>query len=430
MTKRKSLSNKVRFEVFKRDKFTCQYCGKKAPDVVLEVDHIEPVSKGGKNEIINLITSCWTCNSGKSDIKLDDNTAIEKQRKQLEILEEKREQMKMMIEWKKGLENFNSEAIELIEDYWNSKIEGFYLNESGKKTLQGLYNKFEFDEILEAIDTAIEKYIKYDGISGEVTKESVEVAFSKIGGILHIKRMPPIKQKLSYIKGIARNRFGYFNPQVASIILNDYVKALEVQGYDESKILTDLEDEVIPKTIEAKNWSEWKSLIENWTTQVNSWQQKEDESQVESHFEVLEDPSKKEIDDYVSKVINQTLAIYSILEDIQGTINNEDVDRFKKNFHNSIQKYFSLIIENYETDWWLEEFPREYYSEIMSTLNYHSHITVDNWKAYFLDNIMYSLFKEFFVEISYIGDEFKYPKDIYSEIKDRISNSNELIVNT
>lgn len=35
MAKRKTVSNELRFEVFKRDKFTCQYCGRKAPDVVL-----------------------------------------------------------------------------------------------------------------------------------------------------------------------------------------------------------------------------------------------------------------------------------------------------------------------------------------------------------------------------------------------------------
>ena len=43
MAKRKNLSKSVRFEVFKRDSFKCQYCGKSAPDVVLEVDHIIPV---------------------------------------------------------------------------------------------------------------------------------------------------------------------------------------------------------------------------------------------------------------------------------------------------------------------------------------------------------------------------------------------------
>jgi 5-methylcytosine-specific restriction endonuclease McrA len=46
-TKRKGLSQTIRFEVFKRDAFKCQYCGKSAPEVTLEVDHIIPVSKGG-----------------------------------------------------------------------------------------------------------------------------------------------------------------------------------------------------------------------------------------------------------------------------------------------------------------------------------------------------------------------------------------------
>ena len=67
MSKRKNVSNKTRFEVFKRDNFTCQYCGKSAPEVVLNVDHIEPVSKGGSNDISNLITSCFECNNGKGN---------------------------------------------------------------------------------------------------------------------------------------------------------------------------------------------------------------------------------------------------------------------------------------------------------------------------------------------------------------------------
>ncbi|MCK4795228.1 MAG: HNH endonuclease [Desulfobacteraceae bacterium] len=50
-TKRKAISKKLRFEVFKRDSFTCQYCGRKSPDVLLEIDHIKPVSKEGKNDI-------------------------------------------------------------------------------------------------------------------------------------------------------------------------------------------------------------------------------------------------------------------------------------------------------------------------------------------------------------------------------------------
>lgn len=63
MTIRKSL----RFEVFARDKFVCQYCGQRPPDVVLEIDHIHPESKGGTDDSLNLITACDMCNRGKSD---------------------------------------------------------------------------------------------------------------------------------------------------------------------------------------------------------------------------------------------------------------------------------------------------------------------------------------------------------------------------
>lgn len=62
---RKSLTKRTRFVVFKRDDFTCQYCGRKAPDVVLHVDHIDPVCNGGSNRMGNLVTSCQDCNLGK-----------------------------------------------------------------------------------------------------------------------------------------------------------------------------------------------------------------------------------------------------------------------------------------------------------------------------------------------------------------------------
>lgn len=68
--KRQPISNKLRFEVFKRDLFRCHYCGRSAPEVVLHVDHITPVSKGGTNEFTNLVTSCQDCNLGKLDTEL------------------------------------------------------------------------------------------------------------------------------------------------------------------------------------------------------------------------------------------------------------------------------------------------------------------------------------------------------------------------
>lgn len=71
-TRRKSTGKKLRFEVFKRDFFTCQYCGAQPPDVVLVADHIDPVARGGETSIDNLITACEACNQGKSDRPLTD----------------------------------------------------------------------------------------------------------------------------------------------------------------------------------------------------------------------------------------------------------------------------------------------------------------------------------------------------------------------
>lgn len=70
MTTRKSMSKRLRFDVFKRDGFTCQYCGAHPPAVLLHVDHITPVAGGGENDIDNLVTSCAPCNLGKSDVPL------------------------------------------------------------------------------------------------------------------------------------------------------------------------------------------------------------------------------------------------------------------------------------------------------------------------------------------------------------------------
>jgi hypothetical protein len=65
MTTRVAVSKRVRFDVFKRDGFSCQYCGSVPPEVVLEIDHLVPVAEGGGNEETNLITSCFACNRGK-----------------------------------------------------------------------------------------------------------------------------------------------------------------------------------------------------------------------------------------------------------------------------------------------------------------------------------------------------------------------------
>lgn len=66
-----AVSKRLRFEIFRRDNFTCRYCGEAAPDVRLTVDHVIPDALGGTDEPSNLVTACADCNSGKTSVAPD-----------------------------------------------------------------------------------------------------------------------------------------------------------------------------------------------------------------------------------------------------------------------------------------------------------------------------------------------------------------------
>lgn len=264
---RKPISKKLRFEIFKRDKFQCQYCGRTAPDVVLQVDHIDPVANGGSNDLINLITSCFDCNQGKKATLLSDDTVVQKQRKQLELLQERREQLELMIEWKKHLAGFDTEKVKMISDYWTSLMSPYQLTENGVKKLELLLKSFSIESVLESIDVVKEKYIKYDA-DGQITKESIETAFNKIGGVCAVKNMSEIDKKISYVKGICKNRFSNWNVRTGSIVLVNYVKSLKEHGLAEEDIVKKIENEIIPKTKEFSNFTQWKNWIEKITDEI------------------------------------------------------------------------------------------------------------------------------------------------------------------
>lgn len=68
LNQRKPLPPGIRYEVFKRDNYKCVICGRGPPDVTLHVDHIIPVSRGGKDTLDNLRTLCDECNLNKKDL--------------------------------------------------------------------------------------------------------------------------------------------------------------------------------------------------------------------------------------------------------------------------------------------------------------------------------------------------------------------------
>lgn len=66
-----AVSRRLRYEILRRDNYTCYYCGAKAPDVPLTVDHVVPLALGGSDEASNLVTACKDCNAGKSSTNPD-----------------------------------------------------------------------------------------------------------------------------------------------------------------------------------------------------------------------------------------------------------------------------------------------------------------------------------------------------------------------
>lgn len=203
-----SVSKRIRFEVFKRDKFTCQYCGKSAPDVILEVDHIDPKSKGGKDDIMNLVTSCYDCNRGKSNIILSDGAAVKKRKAQLDELQERREQIEMMMEWHKSLIDIDKLVITEFGNIWTSLVPEYNINEHGLSQVKLWVRKFGINEVIESLKISVEQYLLLIE-DGDEYKISVQKTFESIPKICNFRKLSkdkPYMRDLYYIRGILGNR--------------------------------------------------------------------------------------------------------------------------------------------------------------------------------------------------------------------------------
>jgi hypothetical protein len=183
---RKKTPNSLRFEVFKRDKFTCQYCGRKAPEVILQADHLQPVSKGGGDDILNLITCCVECNSGKSNKTLSESILLDKTRAQLEELEERRQQLEMMVRWKESLAGANDRLVNAVSKQLGD-ASGFVMNNEDITKIRRLVREFGYDEVSEAVSIAADQYFRRE--NGKVTQSSLDVAIGKLGGICKRRRL-------------------------------------------------------------------------------------------------------------------------------------------------------------------------------------------------------------------------------------------------
>lgn len=274
---RTQISNKIRFEIFKRDSFTCQYCGRKSPEIILNVDHIKPVKEGGTNDLMNLITSCFECNNGKRDIELNDSTVIGKQQNQLEELNERRIQLEMMLDWRNELDNLTEINIEAIERKLNKEMVDYSVNENYRSTIKKLIKKYDINQIFDAIDTSSEQYIRYDSKTGNVTRDSAEMFLSKIEGILYVRSLSELGKKINHLSKIGSANFKIKSWQIKSV-LDRYVEPFKSSDIDEEYIISILDNNIMPLVKERRTFDDFNRIINEQINFISSTEIGEDKS--------------------------------------------------------------------------------------------------------------------------------------------------------
>ncbi len=148
-----AIGKKVRLEILKRDNFKCTYCGRKPPEVTLEVDHIIAVTQGGSDLPENLATACFDCNRGKGANGL--GAALIGKRD----LKAERKALKQAKEFLK-LEAERQEILEKV--FWYTR--DYYLlnvSEYGpsnfEQSIKYFCRKLSREQIVEAVDSTVSK---------------------------------------------------------------------------------------------------------------------------------------------------------------------------------------------------------------------------------------------------------------------------------
>lgn len=163
------VSKRTRFEIFKRDGFSCRYCGRTPPDVLLHVDHIVPRSDDGSDDPENLTTACQDCNLGKSNRPLHQKlpsgpTAAE--------LRERIEQAEAYMEAMAEVRSVKDQLVDLVYLAWAKawdggiveRPDGAYLEmpDGGywpdKNSLRSMLGRLPLDAVYEAIDITAARF--------------------------------------------------------------------------------------------------------------------------------------------------------------------------------------------------------------------------------------------------------------------------------
>ena len=179
-----AINKAKRFEVFHRDGFTCRYCGRKPPEVVLEADHVVAVANGGGDEVENLVTACFDCNRGKSATPLSEQpeSVDERMGRRREALEQVEAYNAVVQQERDG----RWRVVEKIGVYWcdhTYEEKGRHtFGDARAKTVAMFLNKLPLDQIYEAIDIAMSQCAptRSTGYDGKTFRYFCGVCWNKV----------------------------------------------------------------------------------------------------------------------------------------------------------------------------------------------------------------------------------------------------------
>lgn len=159
-----AVTPKVRFEVFKRDNFTCRYCGRKTPEVVLEVDHVVPVAEGGTDDMDNLVTACWECNRGKGKTLLGEVSGSLSLHDQTVLMLERELQLREYNAIKERIRKREDEDIDELISYWDELADGHARQFPSRHSLRHFLRRIPKEDIKDAMDIAMEEKGDWAGV--------------------------------------------------------------------------------------------------------------------------------------------------------------------------------------------------------------------------------------------------------------------------
>lgn len=259
---------RIKYEVFEKDSFKCQFCGTGAPVVTLQLIRIQDTQQNDEwLDTAFLSTSCKICEKKKSGV---DEKSLQNGYISIDELEERLQQLKMLINWRKGMLNIRKQQLTNLVSYWENKVPGFVTNNDQKKFAATYISKFSSDEIRSAMDMAVDKFIKYSD-DGTLDKHSMLIAFAKIPEICLTKTELVNAHESDGLQQIhdqlKQNIIGFFDSHRANQWLN-YARSWEIQIEDLFKMAASVKSWTqfsvnIDKMVEKQKYFLSRGRLEN-----------------------------------------------------------------------------------------------------------------------------------------------------------------------